>query len=181
MKKIKTHIEDLVLIEPNVLEDSRGYFFESFNKQKFHDLGITADFLQDNQSLSQKGVLRGLHFQSPPYSQAKLVRAIHGSILDVAVDIRKDSKTYGEYSSHILSAQNKKMFYIPDGFAHGFLTLENNTIVQYKCSALYNKDAEGGIAWNDPTINIQWGTRDAPVISHKDTIHPSLEDLQAPF
>tara|TARA_R100000808_G_scaffold12465_1_gene31019 strand:+ start:4798 stop:5343 length:546 start_codon:yes stop_codon:yes gene_type:complete len=181
MKKIKTHIEDLALIEPNVLEDSRGYFFESFNKQKFHDLGITADFLQDNQSLSQKGVLRGLHFQSPPYSQAKLVRAIHGSILDVAVDIRKDSKTYGEYSSHILSAQNKKMLYIPDGFAHGFLTLENNTIVQYKCSALYNKESEGGIRWNDPTINIHWGTCEAPIISHKDTMHPSLEDFQSPF
>ena len=134
MNSIKTPIKDLLILEPKVFEDDRGYFFESFNKKKLEDLGINVEFVQDNQSLSNKNVLRGLHFQVPPFAQGKLVRVIKGSVLDVAVDIRKESETYGQYFSVILSEQNKKMFWIPPGFAHGFLTLEDQTIFSYKCS-----------------------------------------------
>ena len=134
MKFINLEIEGLSVIDPNVFEDDRGYFFESYNQSEFEKNGITDLFVQDNQSKSQKGVLRGLHFQNPPYTQAKLVRVIQGSVLDVAVDLRKGSKTYGKHFSLIISAENRKMFYVPGGFAHGFLTLEDDTIFSYKCS-----------------------------------------------
>lgn len=167
MNLISTSIPGPVIIEPDVFEDSRGYFFESYNQSKFHHAGIKTEFVQDNQSKSHKNVLRGLHFQNPPHSQAKLIRVITGSVLDVAVDIRKGSQTYGKYVSTILSAENKTMFFIPEGFAHGFLTLEDNTIFCYKCSSLYNKESEGCILWNDKILNIDWGV-ESPIVSEKD-------------
>ena len=177
MNIIETNLAGLLVIEPKVFEDSRGYFLESYSSKTFKEYGIDVNFVQDNQSLSCKGTLRGLHFQNAPYEQAKLVRVITGSIIDVAVDIRKDSKTYGKYYSIELNGENKKMLYIPDGFAHGFLTLQDNTIVQYKCSNVYNKESEGGIMWNDPDINIDWGLTDEPIISDKDKNNVMFKDL----
>lgn len=167
MNIIDTSIPGPLIIEPDVFEDSRGYFFESYNRSKFHHAGIKTEFVQDNQSKSHKNVLRGLHFQNPPHAQAKLIRVICGSVLDVAVDIRKGSPTYGKYVSTILSAENKTMFFIPEGFAHGFLTLEDHTIFCYKCSNLYNKESEGCILWNDKILNIDWGI-ESPIVSEKD-------------
>jgi dTDP-4-dehydrorhamnose 3,5-epimerase len=181
MNIIETNLVGLHLIEPKVFKDSRGYFLESYNYETFKKSGIDVNFVQDNQSFSCKGTLRGLHFQNIPYSQVKLVRVITGSIIDVAVDIRKGSKTYGKYYSVELSGENKKMLYIPDGFAHGFLTLEDNTIVQYKCSNVYNKESEGGIIWNDPDININWGLMDEPIISDKDKNNILFKDLNSKF
>ena len=167
MQIISTPIPDLLIIEPKVFEDGRGYFFESYSKALFKQYGIDTEFVQDNQSLSQKGVLRGLHFQNPPYAQGKLVRVINGSVLDVAVDIRKSSPTYGQHFDYELSEKNKTMLWIPAGFAHGFLTLEDNTIFSYKCTNVYNKASEDCILWNDPTININWGIN-TPILSEKD-------------
>ena len=181
MNIIETNLSGLLLIEPKVFEDSRGYFLESYNSETFKNSGIDTIFVQDNQSFSSKGTLRGLHFQNVPYAQVKLVRVITGSIIDVAVDVRKGSKTYGEYYSVKLSGENKKTLYIPDGFAHGFLTLEDNTIVQYKCSNVYNKESEGGIMWNDPDININWGLMDEPIISDKDKNNILFKDLNSKF
>lgn len=181
MNVAKTKLEGLYLIEPKVFEDARGYFLESYNEQTFKKNGIDVNFVQDNQSLSCKGTLRGLHFQKPPYAQAKLVRAITGSILDVVVDIRKNSNTYGEYFSIVLSGENKRMLYIPEGFAHGFLALEDNTLIQYKCSNFYNKETEGGLIWNDPDININWGIGYEPIISDKDKNNVSLKNLNSSF
>jgi dTDP-4-dehydrorhamnose 3,5-epimerase len=181
MNIIETKLEGVYLIEPKIFEDSRGYFFESYNSDIFKKFGINTEFVQDNQSLSCKGTLRGLHFQSVPYAQVKLVRAITGSIMDVAVDIRKHSKTYGQYYSEILTDKNKKMLYVPEGFAHGFLALEDNTIIQYKCSNLYNKESEGSIVWDDPTINIDWGLKSEPIISDKDKLGMQFKDLKTPF
>jgi len=181
MNIIETNLAGLLLIEPKVFEDSRGYFLESYNSETFKNSGIDTIFVQDNQSFSCKGTLRGLHFQNTPYAQVKLVRVITGSIIDVAVDIRKGSKTYGKYYSAELSGENKKMLYIPDGFAHGFLTLEDNTIVQYKCSNVYNKESEGGIMWNDPDININWGLIDEPIISDKDKNNILFKDFNSKF
>jgi len=147
----------------------------------FQKNGIDTMFVQDNQSLSCKGTLRGLHFQSPPFAQVKLVRVIIGSILDVAVDIRKESRTYGEYYSTVLTGKNKNMLYIPEGFAHGFLALENDTVIQYKCSDVYNKESEGGLIWNDPDVNIDWGLDFAPIISEKDKLGVLLKELKSPF
>jgi len=180
MNIIKPPIPGLLEIEPNVFGDERGYFFESYNSQVFHDAGIKANFLQDNQSFSHKGVLRGLHFQEPPHAQAKLVRVIKGSVMDVAVDIRKGSPTYGKYHKVILSEENKKMFWIPEGFAHGFLTLENNTIFFYKCSALYNKESENAIFYKDPNIGIDWEIDD-PILSEKDKVAAPLSALKSKF
>jgi dTDP-4-dehydrorhamnose 3,5-epimerase len=157
MKLELTNIKDLFLIQPDVFPDPRGYFFESFQKEDFRKLGIEADFIQDNESMSVKGVLRGLHFQLPPFAQGKLVRVVHGSALDVAVDLRKDSSTYGKWESVVLSAENKLMLWIPVGFAHGFLTLEYDTIFQYKCTNYYNRESECGIIWNDADLKIDWG------------------------
>ena len=180
MNFIKTEIEGLIIIEPRVFEDDRGHFFESYNKDSFVLNGIKQEFVQDNQSLSQKGVLRGLHFQTPPYAQAKLIRVISGSVLDVAVDIRKDSLTYGKHVTIELSATNKKMFLIPEGFAHGFLTLEDNTIFSYKCSNLYNPQSEGALLWNDKDLNISWNT-EAPLLSEKDLVASNFKDFVSPF
>jgi dTDP-4-dehydrorhamnose 3,5-epimerase len=181
MNIIETGLSGLLLIEPKVFEDSRGYFFESYNIKTFKNYGIEMGFIQDNQSLSCKGTLRGLHFQNPPYGQVKLVRAVTGSIIDVAVDIRKDSKTYGQYYSVNLTSENKKMLYIPEGFAHGFLTLEDNTIVQYKCSNLYDKESEGGIIWDDPDIGIDWQLTIEPIISEKDKNNINFKNLNSKF
>ena len=180
MRFEKTKIEGLFIIEPRVFEDKRGHFFESFNKKAYTENGIDTDFVQDNQSLSQKGVLRGLHFQSPPFAQAKLIRVISGSVLDVAVDIRKNSPTYGKHLSIILSNENKKMFFIPEGFAHGFLTLEDNTIFSYKCSNFYSTESENTILWNDNLLNINWGI-DAPILSEKDKSAQPFNDFITPF
>ena len=180
MEIIKTPLEGLLIIKPDVFEDERGYFFESFNYGKFHKLGLDLKFLQDNESKSKKGVLRGLHFQAPPFAQGKLVRVMRGSVLDVAVDIRKNSPTYGKWESIVLSGQNKWMYWIPEGFAHGFVTLEDDTIFFYKCTNIYNKESEGSILWNDPDLNINWGIQD-PVISGKDKISPEFRDFTSPF
>ena len=180
MKIIKTPIENLLVLEPKVFEDERGYFFESFNKKKLEDIGIKESFVQDNQSLSNKNVLRGLHFQAPPFAQGKLVRVITGSVLDIAVDIRKESATYGKYFSIILSEQNKKMFWIPPGFAHGFLTLEDQTIFSYKCSGDYNPSSEGSLLWNDPQLNIEWNI-DEPIVSAKDQEAQAFTSFKSPF
>tara|TARA_B110000977_G_scaffold57405_1_gene77919 strand:+ start:6713 stop:7255 length:543 start_codon:yes stop_codon:yes gene_type:complete len=180
MNIIKTPIENLLVLEPKVFEDERGYFFESFNKKKLEDIGIKESFVQDNQSLSNKNVLRGLHFQAPPFAQGKLVRVIKGSVLDIAVDIRKESATYGKYFSIILSEQNKKMFWIPPGFAHGFLTLEDQTIFSYKCSGDYNPSSEGSLLWNDPQLNIEWNI-DEPIVSAKDQEAQAFTSFKSPF
>ena len=180
MKFVKIEIEGLVVIEPNVFEDDRGHFYESYNKERFEKNGIKDLFVQDNQSLSQKGVLRGLHFQNPPCAQAKLIRVIKGKVLDIAVDLRKESPTYGEHYSIELSASNKKMFYIPTGFAHGFLTLEDDTIFSYKCSNFYNKESEDALLWNDATLGIDWKII-TPLLSDKDKEAPSFNQYISPF
>ena len=180
MEIIKTPLEGLLIIKPDVFEDERGYFFESYNREKFLAHGIDVTFVQDNESKSKRGVLRGLHFQNPPFAQEKLVRVMSGSVLDVAVDIRKDSPTYGEWSSIVLSGQNKWMYWIPAGFAHGFLTLEDDTIFFYKCTSVYNKESEGSIRWNDPDLQIDWGT-DNPVISPKDQVAPMFKEFETRF
>ncbi|OFZ01175.1 MAG: dTDP-4-dehydrorhamnose 3,5-epimerase [Bacteroidetes bacterium RIFCSPLOWO2_12_FULL_31_6] len=176
----KTEIEGLLIIKPKVFEDDRGHFFESFNKTVFLKNGLSLEFVQDNQSLSNKNVLRGLHFQTPPYAQGKLIRVIKGSVLDVAVDIRKSSSTYGKHISIELSEYNKTMFYIPEGFAHGFLTLEDNTIFSYKCTNFFNKESEGSLFWNDRDLNINWGITN-PILSDKDKVAPLFNSFNSPF
>ncbi|MDX5325834.1 MAG: dTDP-4-dehydrorhamnose 3,5-epimerase [Bacteroidota bacterium] len=180
MEMIETRIKDLYEIRPRVFEDPRGYFFESYNKKVFEGLGIQAEFVQDNQSLSGKGVLRGLHLQAPPFEQGKLVRVIKGSVLDVAVDIRKGSPTFGQHVAIELSEENKKMFWIPPGFAHGFLTLADETIFAYKCTGYYDRNSEMAVRWNDPELGIDWGIKD-PILSEKDEMAPLLKDFQSPF
>lgn len=180
MNIISTPISGLLVIEPKVFKDHRGYFYESYNATAFKEAGIDAVFVQDNQSLSQKGILRGLHFQAPPHAQGKLVRVIKGAVLDVVVDIRKTSPTYGQHYSIELTEENFKMFWIPEGFAHGFLTLKDDTIFSYKCTDVYNKASEGGLLWNDPDLNINWGITN-PVLSEKDTQNPVLKDFKSPF
>lgn len=180
MEIIKTEIEGLIIIKPKVFEDDRGYFYESYNKERFREAGIDMEFVQDNQSFSSKGVLRGLHFQNPPYEQGKLVRVITGSVIDIAVDIRKNSHTYGKWVSVELTAENRLMFWIPPGFAHGFVTLEDNTTFFYKCTGLYNKESEGGIIWNDPDLDIDWKIEN-PSLSEKDKECPLFRDLDSMF
>jgi dTDP-4-dehydrorhamnose 3,5-epimerase len=180
MKIISTNIKDLFVIQPNIFEDNRGYFFESYNKEVFSKYGIPTAFVQDNQSLSQKGVLRGLHFQNPPHGQVKLVRVITGSVLDVVVDIRKNSPTYGKYFSEVLSSVHKNMLYVPVGFAHGFLVLEDNTIFSYKCSDTYHKESEESILWNDPDLNINWGILN-PSLSEKDKTAQSFKGFNSNY
>jgi len=180
MEILKTPLEGLLIIKPDVFEDSRGYFFESFNHSKFDHAGLDLRFLQDNESKSKRGVLRGLHFQAPPYEQGKLVRVVKGAVIDVAVDIRKDSTTYGKWDSIVLSGQNKLMYWIPPGFAHGFVTLEDDTVFFYKCTNIYNKSSEGSILWCDADLNIEWGIKD-PVISERDKIAPTFRDFKTPF
>ncbi|MGV3508086.1 MAG: dTDP-4-dehydrorhamnose 3,5-epimerase [Sphingobacteriaceae bacterium] len=182
MNFIETSIPGLLIVEPKVWKDDRGYFFESFNKKTFQEAGITADFVQDNQSLSNRGTLRGLHGQADPFAQGKLVRVIQGRVIDIAVDIRKNSPTYGQYVSIELSAENFKMFWVPPGFLHGFATLEDNTIFAYKVTNLYDKASEIGIRWNDPDLNIDWGLQsDEVILSDKDKVLPLFKDFTSPF
>lgn len=182
-KKIETGIEGLYIIEPTVFGDERGFFVESYNKNDFTELGISDEFVQDNHSKSKKGVLRGLHFQTK-FSQGKLVRVIKGSVYDVAVDLRKDSKTFGKHFGLELSAENKRIFFIPKDFAHGFLTLENDTEFTYKCTDFYHPEYDSGIMWNDKDINIDWNfekynlkEKDI-VLSEKDKKHQSLKEYE---
>jgi len=176
----KTSIDGLLIITPAVFKDERGVFFESYNKQLFAVHGLTAEFVQDNQSVSNKGVIRGLHLQSPPFAQAKLVRVACGSARDVAVDVRKSSPTFGKHVMVKLDAKDNTFFWIPEGFAHGFIALEDNTVFQYKVTNYYNKDSEISIRWNDPTLNIQWGIHN-PVVSEKDCQSPLFENFESPF
>lgn len=180
MELINTGIEGLWVIQPKVFADARGYFFESYNKELFTKNNLDLNFVQDNQSLSHKGVLRGLHFQNPPFAQGKLVRVITGAVYDVAVDIRKNSPTYGKYFGAELTEENKMMMYIPEGFAHGFLTLRDNTIFSYKCTNFYNKASEESIKWNDPTVGIKWNVQD-PLLSEKDTSGKDFVDFKTQF
>lgn len=171
-----TPLEGLLIFEPRVFEDSRGYFFEAYNKSQFEAEGLQYNFVQDNQSFSSYGVIRGLHYQQNPHAQCKLVRALAGRILDVAVDIRKSSSTYGQVFSIELTAENKKQLLIPPGFAHGFSVLSETAVVMYKCDALYNKESEGGIIYNDPELAIDWQLPEgAAVVSDKDLVLPSLK------
>lgn len=174
-----TPIKDLVLITPNIFKDNRGYFLEFYNQKKL-DKVIRTRFVQDNESLSQKDVLRGLHFQKPPYAQAKLVRVISGSILDIAVDLRNDSETFGKHFKHILSSSNKKQLFVPIGFAHGFLCLEDNTIINYKCSDFYQAKSEASILWNDENLNIDWGIKN-PILAEKDRLAEKFTTFENPF
>ncbi|HLT32602.1 MAG TPA: dTDP-4-dehydrorhamnose 3,5-epimerase [Aquaticitalea sp.] len=171
-----TPLRGCYIIEPTVFEDQRGYFFESFNQKEFEDVIGNVNFVQDNESLSTRGVLRGLHYQTGEYAQAKLVRVIKGNVLDVAVDIRKDSKTYGQQFSIELSETNKRQLFIPKGFAHGFIVLSDTAIFSYKCDNYYNKESEGGIIYNDETLNIDWQLSEKEfIISDKDRVLPTFE------
>ena len=176
----KTGIAGLLIVKPQVFEDHRGYFFESYNKEKFLSQGIDQNFVQDNESKSMKGVLRGLHFQAPPFAQGKLVRVMKGAVLDVAVDLRKQSPTYGKWASIELTESNKWMYWVPPGFAHGFLILDDNTVFFYKCTNVYNKMSEGSIRWNDPDLGIDWGVSQ-PLLSDKDREAPLFKDFVSPF
>jgi len=178
---IETKFEGLHILKPKIFGDERGYFFESFNQQKFQDLtGTKTKFVQDNQSLSQKNVLRGMHFQKPPFAQAKLVRVISGAVLDVVVDIRKKSKNFGEHFCIELTNENQLQLFIPEGFAHGFLTLQENTIFSYKCSDYYHPETEGTIFWNDPDLKINWGVH-GPLVSEKDMKGEYFRNFISPF
>lgn len=178
----ETFIKDLVVINPTVFPDERGYFFEAYNQGKFQEKGIHYDFIQDNQSYSKRGVIRGLHLQINPFAQAKLVRVLEGEILDVAVDLRKGSPTYGQHFSVILSATNKKQLMVPHGFAHGFSVLSETASVLYKVDQVYHKDSERGIRYDDPTLNIDWQlTPEEITVSEKDLILPSFESIDWEF
>jgi len=171
----KTHIADLQVFDPKVWRDDRGYFYESYNKKTFQEAGITTEFLQDNQALSTYGVLRGLHYQLEPFSMAKLVRVTQGEVLDVVVDIREGSPTYGEWYSIHLSAENKKQLFVPRGFAHGYVVLSDTAIFEYKCDNYYSKEYETGISFNDPTLNIDWEiSNDHIILSPKDKVQPKF-------
>lgn len=180
MEFIKTKLEGLLIIQPKVFGDNRGCFFESFSQQLFEQNGVIANFVQDNQSISKKGVVRGLHLQAPPYAQAKLVRVVHGAAQDVAVDIRKNSPTYGQYVSVRLDTIQNNMFWIPRGFAHGFVALEDDTVFVYKTDNYYNKASEMAIRWDDPTLNIDWNIKQA-IVSEKDNENPFFKDFISPF
>jgi dTDP-4-dehydrorhamnose 3,5-epimerase len=178
----KTIINDLVIITPTVFEDSRGYFFEAYNQAKFLENGISYQFIQDNQSFSKRGVIRGLHLQINPFAQAKLVRVLEGEILDVAVDLRKNSATYGQHVSVVLSADNKKQLMVPHGFAHGFSVLSETASVLYKVDQLYHKESERGIRYDDPTLAIDWQVSPEEVIvSEKDLILPNFDQIDWTF
>ena len=178
MKVIDTAIPDVKVIEPDRFGDARGWFCETYNAERYKKAGITADFVQDNESFSSKGVVRGLHWQAAPYAQAKLVHVIHGAVWDVAVDIRKDSPTYGRHIAQVLSAENRLQLYIPRGFAHGFIVLEDNTLFSYKCDNLYNPQSERGMRFDDPALGIEWPDIGCEVIlSAKDQKHPLLKDI----
>ena len=179
MKIIKTPIEGLLIIEPRVFGDERGYFFESYSERDFTEAVGPVKFVQDNESKSRYGVLRGLHFQKEPYAQAKLVRVVSGAVLDVAVDLRKGSPTFGQHFSVELTGENHRQFFIPKGFAHGFCVLSEEVVFQYKCDEFYHPEAEGGIAWDDPDLAIDWRLPAADLIlSSKDLHHPFIRDYE---
>ena len=179
MNIIKTSIEGLIIIEPRVFGDSRGYFFETWKKETYAEVGINCDFVQDNESKSSYGVLRGLHWQAAPYTQAKLVRVVSGSVLDVAVDIRKDSPTFGKYEAIELSGDNKRQFFIPRGFAHGFAVLSKEAVFIYKCDNIYMPSAERGMRFDDPVLGIDWQIKpDCWNLSEKDKKHPMFTDIE---
>lgn len=189
MNVIKTAIEGVLIIEPKVFGDNRGYFFESFSQREFDEkvapipiLGHTVTFVQDNESKSSYGVMRGLHFQRPPFTQSKLVRCVKGSVLDVAVDIRNGSPTYGQHVAVELTEDNHRQFFIPKGFAHGFAVLSETAVFQYKCDEFYHPEADGGISILDNSLNIEWRIpTDKAILSEKDTKHPLLKDFDSPF
>ena len=183
MEVIKTAIKDVLIIKPRVFGDARGYFFESFNARVFAEqTGIQVTFVQDNESMSHYGVLRGLHYQQPPYAQSKLVRVVKGNVLDVAVDIRRGSPTYGQYVAVELSADNHLQLFMPKGMAHGFSVLSEEVIFQYKCDDFYAPQSEGAIAWDDPDLHIDWHLpADKILLSEKDRHHPCLRDIESPF
>ena len=180
MKVTKLPFEGVILIEPAVFTDNRGYFFESYNEVPFQKAGIPDTFVQDNHSVSKKGVLRGLHFQVPPYEQGKLVRVVSGAALDVIVDIRRSSRSYGKHLAVELNDQTQQMLWIPPGFAHGFLALTDNTVFLYKCTKPYHKQSEGGIIWNDSKLCIDWGEKN-PLVSGKDLELGTFEELLTEF
>lgn len=183
MTIVKTDINGVFVIEPRVFGDSRGYFFESYNERDFFEqTGISVKFVQDNESCSHYGVVRGLHFQLPPYAQSKLVRVVEGCVLDVAVDLRRDSPTYGHHVAVELSAENKRQFFLPKGFAHGFAVLSETAIFQYKCDEYYHPEAEGALAWDDPSLAIDWRIASADVLlSEKDSHHQRFNEFVTPF
>ncbi len=183
MKIIKTNFNGLLVIEPNIFDDDRGCFFDIYEKKEFKKIGIDVEFVQSSQSISKKNVLRGIHFQKPPFTRDKLVRVVRGAVLDVVVDLRKDSPTYREWFSIELTEKNKKIFFVPKGFAHGFLALEDNTAVQYQFSNFYNKESQVGIKWNDPDINVDWQlnkygiNEDELIISEKDRKNSLFKEI----
>ena len=182
MKYTLTKIKDLIILEPKISEDDRGYFLESFNQKKFEEIAGKVLFVQDNESKSSFGVLRGLHFQKPPFTQAKLVRCINGKVLDVALDLRKKSETYGKYFTILLSSENKKQLFIPRGFAHGFIVLSDTAIFSYKVDNKYSPSHELGLKWNDSKLNIDWNIDEKSVIvSAKDSKLPLFSDFKSPF
>ena len=182
MNVIKTAIEGVVIIEPKIFKDARGYFFESFSKREFEEKVAKVDFVQDNESCSSYGVMRGLHFQRPPFAQAKLVRCVKGAVLDVAVDIRKGSPTYGKHVSCLLTEDNHRQFFIPRGFAHGFAVLSDTAVFQYKCDNYYHPEADGGISIVDPSLGIDWGIAlEEAILSDKDKNHTLLKDFESYF
>jgi dTDP-4-dehydrorhamnose 3,5-epimerase len=179
MNFFRPFIEGLVIITPKIFRDARGYFFESYNKKKFEQEGITTEFVQDNQSFSSYGTIRGLHFQKPPYAQAKLVRVLQGKVFDIAIDLRKNSKTFGEYFGIELSDKNQKMFFIPCGFAHGFSVLSETTVFFYKCNNFYNKELEDGILLNDVDLNIDWRINSKNmIIAEKDKLNKTFREYK---
>ena len=179
---IETKIKDLYIIEPKVFGDDRGYFMETYNKKAFEEAGLDMVFVQDNESKSKKGVLRGMHFQTK-FTQGKLVRCTQGEVYDVAVDLRKGSPTYGQWEGVLLSAENKRQFYVPEGFAHGFLVLSDEAVFNYKCTNLYAPEYDGGLLWNDPEVGIEWPLDgiDEIILSEKDKKQPTLKELDLPF
>jgi dTDP-4-dehydrorhamnose 3,5-epimerase len=178
----QTYIRDLVVLSPAVFEDDRGYFFESYNKSKLIDLGIQIAFVQDNQSFSTRGTLRGLHYQNPPFAQTKLVRVLQGEIMDIAIDLRKNSATFGKHFGILLSSENKKQLLVPQGFAHGFSVLSETAVVSYKCDQYYNKLSEGGIRFDDAILNIDWGIDlTKAIVSDKDLVLPNFENCNSQF
>lgn len=182
MEVIKTKIPGVVIIEPRLFPDARGYFFESFSKREFEEKVGKIEFVQDNESKSSYGVLRGLHFQKPPYAQSKLVRVVKGAVLDVAVDIRKGSPTFGQHVAVELTEDNHRQFFIPRGFAHGFAVLTDEVIFQYKCDNFYAPASEGAIAWDDPDLGIDWRVpAEKVILSEKDKKHPRLKEMDSPF
>ena len=182
MNVIKTPIEGVLIIEPRIFRDARGYFFESFSQREFDEKVRPIHFCQDNESMSSYGVMRGLHFQRPPYTQSKLVRCVRGAVLDVAVDIRKGSPTFGQHVAVELTGESHRQLFIPRGFAHGFAVLSDEVLFQYKCDNFYAPQSEGGIAWNDPDLNIDWRIpKDKIILSEKDKMHPTLKEHKTVF